>query len=139
MPHPRHPRRKEVRSERKTVKDTRQAGTGAASRSPATLWAYTYQIVPRQTRSQLRGVRALLDLQHSDAKTASGTFAGRLIVGTQGTRILIVSDCPERNCEANLRLESELNLLQAVFTVSEPVLLALDTAAPSPAPILRTG
>jgi hypothetical protein len=137
MPGPRRPHRKEVRSERKTAVNTRQAATAATSRSAATLWAYTYQIVPRQTRSQLRGVRALLDLQHSDAKTLSGTFAGRLIVGMQGTRILIVSDCPERSCEANQRLESELKLLQAAFTVSEPVLLADEAAAPSPTDLQR--
>jgi hypothetical protein len=60
-----------------------------------------------------------------------------LIVGMQGTRILIVSDCPERSCEANQRLESELKLLQAAFTVSEPVLLADEAAAPSPTDLQR--
>ena len=87
MPSHLRPRRKGVRSERKTAEDTRQAVTGAKSRSPVTLWAYTYQIVPRQTRSQLRTVRALLDQEHSSAKNASGTFAGRLIVGAQVTRM----------------------------------------------------
>jgi len=133
MPRPRRPHRKDVRLERKTAEDTRQAKTGASSRSAATLWAYTYQIVPRQTRIQMRAVKALLDLEHADAKNASATFGGRLIVGTQGTRILIVSDCPGRSCAANQRLESELKQLQAEFTVSEPVLLADDAATPSPA------
>ena len=133
MPRPRRPHRNDVRSERKTAEHTRQAVTGATSRSPATLWAYTYQIVPRQTRSQLGAVKALLERQHSDAKNASATFAGRLIVGAQGTRILIVSDCPGRGCEMNQRLESELKQLRAEFTVSEPVLLADEAATPSPA------
>lgn len=132
MPSHLRPRRKGVRSERKTAEDTRQAVTGAKSRSPVTLWAYTYQIVPRQTRSQLRTVRALLDQEHSSAKNASGTFAGRLIVGAQVTRILIVSDCPERSCEVNQRLETELRQLRAEFSVSEPVALPGDAATPSP-------
>lgn len=62
-----------------------------------------------------------------------------MIVGTQGTRILIVSDCPDRSCAANQRLESELKQLRAEFTVSEPVLLADDAATTSPAPISPQG
>ena len=134
MSRPRRPHRKDVRSKRKTAEDTRQAVTGATSQPPAALWAYTYQIVPRQTRRQLRAVKALLDQEHSDAKHASATFGGRLIVGTQGTRILIVSDCPERSCAAHQRLESALQQLRAEFTVSEPVLLVNDAAPPAPTP-----
>jgi hypothetical protein len=134
MPRTLGPHRKDVRSKRTTAENTRQAGIAAQNRSPAMLWAYTYQIVPRQTRSQLSAVRALLDQEHSAAKDGSGMFAGRLMVGAQATRILIVSDCPERSCDVNQRLESELKQLQAEFTVSEPVLLADDAATPSLAP-----
>ena len=133
MPRPRRPHRKAVRSTLKT-EDTRPAVTGAASPSPAGLWAYTYQIVPRQTRKQLRAVKALLEQEHADAKSDSATFGGRLIGGAQGTRILIVSDCPDRSCDVNQRLESELRQLQAEFTMSDPVLLADEEATPSPAP-----
>jgi hypothetical protein len=124
------PRSNGVRSRRKTAETSSQAVTGATSRSPVALWAYTYQIVPRQTRSQLRAVSALLDQEHSAAKNASGAFAGRLVVGTRATRILIVSDCPERSCAVHQRLESKLMQLEAEFTVSEPALVAGDTVSP---------
>jgi hypothetical protein len=131
MPSHRRPPHKGVRSERKTAEDTRGAVTAVKGRSPATLWAYTYQIVPRQTRRQLRAVSAVLDHEHSAATDDSGRFAGRLIVGARVTRILIVSDCPERNCEVNQRLEAELANLQAEFSVSEPVALSGGAATPT--------
>jgi hypothetical protein len=130
MPSHRRPPQKGVRSQRKTAADTRKAVTRAKSRLPQMLWAYTYQIVPPQSKSRLRAVRALLDQEHSAAKKASGTFAGRLIAGARVTRILIVSDCPELSCEVNQRLEAELENLKAEFSVSEPV--ALHGAAASP-------
>lgn len=139
MTRPLRPRRNGSRSKLKSGADTGPAVTGATSRPAVTLWAHTYQIVPRQTRRQMRAVRALLDEEHSAAVGESGTFAGRLIVGRQLTRILIVSDCPDRSCAANRRLESELKELRAEFTVSEPVLLADEAATPSPAPTSTLG
>jgi hypothetical protein len=130
MPSHLRPRHKVVRERRMTVEPPSQAETGAKSRSPLTLWAYTYQIVPPQTRIQLRPVRAFLDQEHSAAVGASGTFAGRLIVGRQLTRLLIVSDCPERTCPVNQRLEAELGRLEAEFAVSEPVALPGKADAP---------
>jgi hypothetical protein len=91
-----------------------------------TIWAYAYQIVPPQTKSRLRAVRALLDQEHSTAQNGSRAWAGRLIVGAKMTRILVVSDSLEHSAEVNQKLETELNLLQATFTVSEPVQLPGD-------------
>jgi hypothetical protein len=88
---------------------------------PRTIWAYAYQIVPPQTKSRLRAVRALLDQEHSIAQNGSRAWAGRLIVGTKMTRILVVSDSLVHSAEVNQKLEAELKLLQATFTVSEPV------------------
>jgi len=96
------------------------------SRPLRTIWAYAYQIVPPQTRSRLRAVRALLDQEHSTAQDGSRAWAGRLIVGAKVTRILVVSDGREHSAEVNRKLEAELNLLQATFTVSEPVRLPGD-------------
>jgi hypothetical protein len=93
---------------------------------PRTIWAYAYQIVPPQTRSRLRAVRALLDQEHATGNNGNRTWAGRLIVGAKATRILIVSDSLEHSADVNQKLEAELNLLQATFTVSEPVQLPGD-------------
>lgn len=124
-----HPRRRGVRSERKTAVDAERTVKRKSSRSPQTIWAYAYQIVPPQTKSRLRAVRALLDQEHSAAQQGSRTWAGRLILGAQMTRILIVSDSLERSREVNQRLEAELELLEVDFSVTEPVALPGNAAA----------
>jgi hypothetical protein len=86
-----------------------------------TVWAYAIEIVPPQTRSRLRAVRALLDQEHSAGTNGDRAWAGRLIVGAKATRILIVSDSLEHSADVNQKLEAELSLLQATVIVSEPV------------------
>lgn len=104
----------------------------ARSRSPRTTWAYAYQIVPPQTKSQLRAVSALLDQEHSAAKNGSRTWAGRLILGARMTRILIVSDNLEQSRKVNRRLEAELKHLEVGFSITAPVALPSNAASPSP-------
>lgn len=103
-----------------------------SSRSPRTVWAYAYRIVPPQKTSRLRVVGALLDPQHSAARHGSHTWAGRLIGGAQMTRILIVSESLERSRAVSRRLEAELHRLNVDFSVTEPVELPCDVASPSP-------
>ena len=93
---------------------------GPRRRSPHTIWAYAYQIVPPQTRSRLRAVAGLLESEHSAARRGSRTWNGRLVVGARTTRILIVSDSLERCRAVNRRLDAQLNLLKVAFSVTEP-------------------
>lgn len=130
--HNSRPRRKGVRSKRNTAADAERTVARERSRSPQTVWAYAYQIVPPQTKSRLRAVRALLDKEHSAAQHGSRTWAARLILGAKMTRILIVSDSLERNREVNLRLEAELEQLNVDFSVTEPMLLPGNAALASP-------
>ena len=100
------------------------AGRTAARKAvgpPRTIWAYAYEIVPPQTRNRLRGVRALLEQERSAGSNGDRAWAGRLIVGAKATRILVVSDSLEHSAEVNQKLGTELSLLQATITVSEPV------------------
>lgn len=103
---------------------------GSGSRQTP-LWAYTYQIVPPQTKGRLRGIKALLDQEHRAAKDASRTWAGKVIHGARMTSILIVSDRPEPNQELNQRLEAELNHLKVSFSRTDPAALPDDTPSPS--------
>jgi hypothetical protein len=123
MPSHRRPRRRGVRAPRKAAGHAKRTAAGLGSGSPRAIWAYAYQIVPPQTRSRLRAVGAILDQEHATAQHGSRTWAGRLIVGAQVTRILIVSDNLELSHEANQRLEAELRLLKVVFSATEPVKL----------------
>lgn len=126
------PHRKGVRSERKTAAGAERIVARERSRSPQTVWAYAYQIVPPQTKSRLRAVRALLEQEHSAAEHGSRTWAGRLILGAKMTRILIVSDSLERSREVNSRLEAELEQLNVDFSVTEPMLLPGSASGASP-------
>ena len=96
---------------------------GVPSRSPGITWAYAYQIVPPQTRRQLRAVTTLIDQEHIAAKNRSHTWAGRLVLGARMTRILIVSDSLERCRKVNRKLEAQLMQLDVGYSVTAPVAL----------------
>jgi hypothetical protein len=132
MPSHVRPRRSGVRSEQKPAVRAERTVAGRSVRPSPTVWAYAYQIVPPQTKSRLRAVRALLDKEHVAAQLGSRAWAGRLILGAQMTRILIVSDSLEWSREVNQRLEAELNQLKVDFSVTEPVEVPGSGAPASP-------
>lgn len=85
------------------------------------LWAYAYRIVPPQPSSGLGGIRTLLKDEAAAARGDARTWSGRLVLARGATHILIVSDAPGRNHSINRWLEAELDRLDAVFSVSEPL------------------
>ena len=100
------------------------------SRPPHTVWAYAYRIVPSQKASRLRLLRALLDQRHSTSRHRSFAWGGRLDVGAETTRILVVSHSLERSRAVSRRLEAELQRLDVDFSVTEPVELPCEAALP---------
>ena len=110
------------------MKGVTREGSGPAG----VIWAYTYQIVPPQPKGRLRGITALLAQEHQVARRGSRRWAGRLLLGSQMTQILIVSDRVERNREINQKLEAELRRLKVEFDVTEPVALPGHSAAAEP-------
>ena len=97
--------------------------------APRTVWAYAYQIVPPQPEDRLHSLRTLLDQERTDALSGARTWDGRLVTEQQVTHILIVSDSPELDLEANRHLEAELRKLKAGFAITAP-LAASDEKAP---------
>jgi hypothetical protein len=91
------------------------------------IWAYAYQIVPPQPAERLHTITALLDREAMDAKTQARTWQGRLVAEEHVTHILVVSDSPEQDLEANHRVEAELRDLEAGFSVTVPMALERDT------------
>jgi hypothetical protein len=118
-----HPRKREIRPKRAAGARAEPAGSAKASRSPRTIWAYAYQIVPPQTKRRLSAVTALLDREHAAAREVSRTFSGRLVLGENMTRILLVSDSLERCHEVNQKLDAELKKLRVEFSLTAPVAL----------------
>jgi hypothetical protein len=96
--------------------------------TPKTVWAYAYQILPSQSAARLHSIKALLDHAHTEAQRDARTWTGRVVVEEQVTHILIVSDSPEQNHEANRRLEAKLQELNAGFSITVPIAVAEDTA-----------
>jgi hypothetical protein len=88
------------------------------------LWVYAYQIVPPQPSSRLGTIRALLTDETAAARDTARTWSGRLVLERYATHILIVSDAPGHDQSINLRLEAELERLDAPFSVTEPLAVA---------------
>lgn len=88
-------------------------------KSPTSLWAYAYQIVPPQAKSRLDTIQGLLDHEHEAARTEARTWTGRLVLERLVTRILIVSDSPDQTRGVNGGLASELHRLQVTFSCTE--------------------
>ena len=95
-------------------------------RSPSSLWAYAYMIVPPLPRSRLTTVRAILDAHHAAAEGGARVWTGRLVLETRITCILIVSDSSEQNHGTNARLEAELRQLNAQFLITQPLAIPGD-------------
>jgi hypothetical protein len=88
------------------------------------LWAYSYQIVPPQPSRRLGTIRTLLKDAVVAARGGARTWSGRLVLERRATHILIVSDAPGRDHSINRQLEAELERLDAVFSVTEPLAVA---------------
>ncbi|HXM38658.1 MAG TPA: hypothetical protein VN908_08375 [Gemmatimonadales bacterium] len=103
--------------------------TKKRNRSPKTIWAYAYQILPPQPAERLGTIQTLLDHEHADAKRGARTWTGRVVLEEQITHIMVVSDSPEQHRDVNRRLEAELQELQAGFAMTAPMAVEDDAAA----------
>jgi hypothetical protein len=99
--------------------------------APKPMWAYAYQIVPPQSESRLAAIKALLEREHTRAKSGAHTWEGRFVHEQQITHLLVVSDTPEQDGEANRRLEAALAELQAGFVLTAPLAVTGDQTPPA--------
>jgi hypothetical protein len=93
--------------------------------SAPTHWVYAYQIEPPQPDAQFSKIKLLLRRAHFTAGRADRMWAGRVVLQTQVSHILIVSDSPSRQRAANRALEALLKRQGVRFSVSEPVSLPI--------------
>jgi hypothetical protein len=98
-------------------------------KSPTSLWAYAYQIVPPQPKSRLETIQGLLNHEHEAARTEARTWTGRLVLERLVTRILIVSDTPDQTRAINGGLAVELHRLQVTFSCTDSLEIPADTAS----------
>jgi hypothetical protein len=100
-------------------------------RGPKPAWAYAYQIVPPQPEDRLRAVRVLLDRERAQAKVGERTWAGHFVVEQQVTHILVVSDSPDQDLDANQRLEAELRGAEVGFALTVPMAVTEESVPPT--------
>lgn len=87
-------------------------------------WAYAYQLLPPQLADRLRTIQPLLDGEQASARRGGRTWAARVVPEELITHILVVSDSPDQDHDANRKLESELKELKAKFSISAPLALS---------------
>jgi len=93
--------------------------------SPPTHWVYAYQIEPPQPDAHFDKIKVLLRRAHFRAGRADRMWAGRVVLQTRVSHILIVSDSPSQGRAANRALEAQLKRQGVRFSVSEPVSLPI--------------
>ncbi len=93
------------------------------------LWAYAYDVALPDKEDRLQTIQDLLDQEHVEAKEGARTWAGRVVVEPQVTRILVVSDSPAQDRAVNRRIEAELDLLEATFEMTVPLAVADDVGS----------
>jgi hypothetical protein len=94
------------------------------------VWTYAYEIVPPQAEGRLGTIKTLLDRESADARLRAQTWVGRVVLQRQITHILVVSDSPQQDHEANRRLEAELKDLNVEYSITA-VMAVADGASPS--------
>ena len=90
---------------------------------PQQHWVYAYQIEPPQSDAQFAKVRTLLRRAHATARRAARMWAGRVVLQTRVTHIMVVSDSPSRRRAVNRALEAQLKRQGVRFSVSDAVVL----------------
>jgi hypothetical protein len=90
-----------------------------APRRPS--WAYAYRMDPPQSVQRLRALKTLLAGERKQARLEGRSWEARFVVEEQLTHILVVSDSPRQDLEANQRLEVGLRKLDAVYSLTLPM------------------
>lgn len=106
----------------------------SGGRSPRTLWAYAYEVMPPQGDDEMEGIGTLLSEEHTNAKLSARLWAGRMVREQMVTHIMVVSDSPDQTLEVNRRLESRLEGLKARYSLSVPMAVEDDSPAQLPEP-----
>jgi hypothetical protein len=93
-------------------------------------WAYSYVILPPQPTAKLTAIRAMLALEHKEAKSRQETWRGQVVVEPLATGILVVADSPDQKKAINRNVEQALQEMSTGFALSTPQ--ALDDGTGSP-------
>jgi hypothetical protein len=97
-------------------------------------WVYAYELNPPQPEPRFRKIRALLRRAQLAARRGGQLWTGRIVLETNITHILVVTDHPGQVHDVDRAIEGELKHLNMNFALTGPARFAL----PRPKPGGRT-
>lgn len=87
-------------------------------------WVYAYELNPPQPEPRFKKIRALLRRAQATAKHGGDLWTGRIIVETNITHILVVTDHPRHVNSVDRAIEGELKHLNMDFALTGPARFA---------------
>ncbi len=96
------------------------------------IWAYTYTLNPPLSPAKLREIKDLLSKEQVAAKSRSGTWEARFVADERISHILVLSDTPDLELEANKNLETALRAINASYNLTVPMIVLDEVPEPVP-------
>jgi hypothetical protein len=93
-------------------------------------WMYAYELNPPQPEPRFRKIRALLRRARQAARRGGRLWTGRIVLETNITHILVVTDNPGQLNDVDRAIEAELKHLNTNFALRGPARFALSLAKP---------
>lgn len=98
---------------------------------PRARWVYAYELDPPQPEPRFRKIRALLRRAQLVARRGGRLWTGRIILETNITHILVVTDHPGQVHDVDRAIEGELKHLDMDFALTGPARFAMPRAKPN--------
>jgi len=93
-----------------------------------TRWVYAYELNPPQPEPRFRKIQALLRRAQLVARRGGRLWTGRIVLETNITHILVVTDHPGQVHDVDRAIEGELRHLDMDFALTGPARFALPRA-----------
>jgi hypothetical protein len=83
-------------------------------------WVYAYELNPPQPEPRFRKIKALLHRAQLAAQRGGRLWTGRIVLETNITHILVVTDNPAQVPDVDRAIEAELKQLNMDFALTGP-------------------
>ena len=93
-------------------------------------WVYAYELNPPQPEPRFRKIRTLLRRAQLAARRGGRLWTGRIVLETNITHILVVTDHPGQVHDVDRAIEVELKHLNMNFALTGPARFALPRPKP---------
>jgi hypothetical protein len=95
-------------------------------------WVYAYELDPPQPEPRFRKIRALLRRAQLAAQRGGRLWTGRIVLETNITHILVVTDNPAQVPDVDRAIEAELKQLNMDFALTGPARFSFSLPVATP-------